>query len=122
MRESPRTDFGRRLRECREAAGLSQPALGKLVELSQSTISELEASGHGSPAVTRMARALRVDAHWLATGEGQREPLSCPLSSAVQHTISKLPHDQLARLEAQLRVQLDLPAQNLGNGADKLAA
>lgn len=93
-----------------------------MAELSQSTISELEASGQGSPAVTRMALALGVDAHWLATGEGQREPLSCPLSPEVQRAISKLTRDDLMRLEAQLRVQLDLPPQILGNGAAKIAA
>lgn len=125
MRESPRTDFGRRLKECREDAGLSQPALAKLVDLSQSNISELESSGQGSAAVTKLAIALSVDAHWLATGEGPREPLSCPLSIEVQQTIGRLNPAALAKLEAQLRVQLDLPPlpNGLGNSdRDRAAA
>lgn len=50
-------------------AGVSQGDLGKAAGLSQSSIAEMERSGQGSTAVTKMARKLGVDAHWLATGE-----------------------------------------------------
>lgn len=97
---------------------MSQAKLAKLVGLAQATVAELEKVGQGSPAVTKMGRVLHVDAHWLATGEGRKEPLSCPLSVEVQQAISRLTTEALARLENQLRVQLDLPPLPNGMGND----
>ena len=70
MRKVERSDFGARLRAARLDADVSQEDLAKAAGLAQSSVTELERSGQGSAAVTRMARKLNVDAHWLATGEG----------------------------------------------------
>jgi len=120
MPNRPRTDFGKRLRDARKAAQLSQVQLGQLAGLSQSNVAELESVGQGSAAVTRLAAALKVDAHWLATGEGQKEPLMCPLSPDLASAIARLPADHLRRLEAQLRVQLDVEAPEGERGNARL--
>lgn len=90
---------------------MSQMRLAELAGLSQSNIAELESIGQGTAAVTRLAMVLGVDAHWLATGEGDRLPECCRLPADLLAAISRLPTDQLARLEAQLRIQLDVPTR-----------
>jgi transcriptional regulator with XRE-family HTH domain len=57
-----RTDWGRRVRQRRQALGLSQAQLARAVGLHQTTISRLELGLDGSPDEIRLAiaRALRV--------------------------------------------------------------
>ncbi len=64
------TEYGMRLRRARQHAGLTQAQLQKLTGIAQSTISTAEREGYGSSETPVYAKALRVDAHWLATGEG----------------------------------------------------
>ena len=123
MRDQARTDFGQRLFSSRKAAHLSQEKLAEAAGLSQSAVAELERVGQGSSSVTLLARACNVDPHWLATGEGDRMPAFCPLTRDIIRGIAALKPDQLAKLEAQLRIQLDLapanvePLRRVGNGA-----
>lgn len=74
MRNVDRSEFGARLYETRKEAGLSQQDLADAAGLSQSNIAELEKSGQGSAAITKLAKRLRVDPHWLAYGEGEKTP------------------------------------------------
>lgn len=67
MRKVERSDFGARLRAARLDADVSQEDLAKAAGLAQSSVTELERSGQGSAAVTRMARKLNVDARWLVS-------------------------------------------------------
>lgn len=64
------TDFGKRLKEARKHAGLTQQQLAKRVGISQSTIAELERTGSGSSHVSTMAVTMRVSAIWLEKGVG----------------------------------------------------
>lgn len=64
------TDFGKRLRSAREHAGLTQPKLAGKVPMAQSTLAAAETSGDGSRLTAQIAHACRVNAYWLATGEG----------------------------------------------------
>ena len=61
-----------RLKAAREHAGITQSDLAKRSKVAQSTIGNIEAGIRGFGAsVLRMAQACGVNAHWLATGEGQ---------------------------------------------------
>lgn len=64
------TDFGKRLKEARKHAGLTQQQLARKVGIGQSTIAELERSGLGSSHVTAIAVACGVSPFWLADGKG----------------------------------------------------
>lgn len=64
------TEFGRRLRQARNAAQLTQVQLSKAAGIGQSTLAELEKSGYGSARVVDLATALNVSPQWLATGAG----------------------------------------------------
>lgn len=65
------TDFGKRLKEARKHAGMTQAQLAKKVGIGQSTIAELERSGHGSSYVSTMAVTMRVSPQWLEKGTGE---------------------------------------------------
>lgn len=82
-----RSEFGSRLRAARKHAGLTQKQLAPIVGMSQSNLSELEVSGHSSGMTTQLARACGVNAHWLATGDG--EMLSVSDSVITLGTITK---------------------------------
>lgn len=71
MATRDRSPFGVRMREAREAAGLSQTAVAKKLEISQGTLSELERTSQGSSLVVAFAHLYGVSPDWLATGEGQ---------------------------------------------------
>ncbi|WP_278976727.1 LexA family protein [Oligella urethralis] len=63
--------FGKRLRESRMRAGLSQREAARRVGLKQPSLSALESGAHGSSGATaELARLYNVNAHWLATGQG----------------------------------------------------
>lgn len=68
------TEYGTRLRAARKHAGYSQVELSKLTGIAQSTISTAEREGNGSADTPVYAKACGVDAHWLATGEGEMLP------------------------------------------------
>ena len=74
------TDYGFRLRAARQLADLTQGELSKLTGIPQSTISTAERLGNGSSETPVYAKACGVDAHWLATGEGEMVPTNAPPS------------------------------------------
>lgn len=65
------SEFGLRLRAARKHAKLTQVQLAKAVGMSQGSLSEAELSAAGSSFTPQLATACGVNAHWLATGEGQ---------------------------------------------------
>lgn len=64
------TEFGRRLKQARKHAGLTQKQLAPKAGMSQSNLSELETVAHQSGKTPQLARACGVNGVWLATGEG----------------------------------------------------
>lgn len=64
------TDFGKRLVQARAHAGLSQEELARRVGMAQSTLATAESRGFGSRKTAQIAVECGVNAHWLATGEG----------------------------------------------------
>jgi len=108
-RETQRTEFGTRIRDARERAGLTQVQAAAAIGISQSALAELEKTGQGSSYVTTMARVYGFDAHWLATGQGDpgldvREPAArsgdVPTPSEWDHLHEYRDADEEAKKEA----------------------
>lgn len=68
------TEYGKRLKAAQKHANLTQKALASRVGMGQGSLSELMSSGQGSAFTVQLAAACGVDAHWLATGEGEMLP------------------------------------------------
>lgn len=84
------TEYGKRLRLARKAAGLTQGALSKKTGIPQSTISTAEREGHGSSETTVYAQACGVDAMWLAKGDGEMKPgVLAALDGSVQMQVNE---------------------------------
>lgn len=84
------TEFGRRVKAARAHAKLTQKQLAARAGMSQSNLSELETVAHESGRTLQIAMACNVNAHWLATGEGQMmgppQALETPpVWSPIQH-------------------------------------
>lgn len=78
------TEFGARLRSAREALGLSQQQLADKCGVGQGSISKIERGDQDESRHTvKLASALRVNALWLATGDGPRSELSGSASVGV---------------------------------------
>jgi SOS-response transcriptional repressor LexA len=65
------TEYGSRLKKARNHAGMTQMQASAKTGIPQSTISTAEREGHGSGDTPVYAKTYGVDAHWLATGEGE---------------------------------------------------
>lgn len=65
------TEFGKRVRQARKHAKLSQVALAEAVGMAQGSLSELENEGESSTFTVQIAKRCGVNAVWLATGEGE---------------------------------------------------
>lgn len=65
------TDFGKRVKAARKHAQLNQKQLAAAVGVSQSNISQIEASAYESAFTTQIAAACGVNPLWLATGDGE---------------------------------------------------
>ena len=79
------TEFGARLREAREYAGLTRKDVVQRLGLGSSTVHDAETLAYGSKHTTSFAALYGVSAHWLATGEGEMLPAeSAPAAFALR--------------------------------------
>jgi transcriptional regulator with XRE-family HTH domain len=110
-----RTDFGQRLKQARQHAKLTQKQLAPLSGVTQGTLSELETKAYGSANTVQLAAACGVNAHWLATGEGEMlsgdaPPVSPPeltvadALDVLQHRLHGLPPHAWAEVADTLRL------------------
>lgn len=68
------TTFSERLKEARNATGMSQAQLAKKIGISQATIGDIERGrNQGSTYLLDIAKALSVNPTWLETGKGRKE-------------------------------------------------
>lgn len=100
-REKQRSDFGSRMHEARKAAQLTQQQAARAMELSQSTISELELKAEGSTLVVQFARLYGCSADWLATGDGSPhdyggQAIAHPVSLSAAETVPSITWEQAA--------------------------
>lgn len=72
LSDRERTDFGRRLKDARLAAGMTQAYVCKRLGFSQGTLAELESTSLSSALTPQLANLYGVSALWLASGEGER--------------------------------------------------
>ncbi len=77
------TEYGTRLRMARKHAGMTQVQASSATGIPQSTISTAEREGNGSVDTHVYARTYKVDAHWLATGEGDMIPTGSLARAAI---------------------------------------
>lgn len=99
-----KTTFGKRLKQARTEAGLTQKALAVKAGIKQATVSELENDKyHGSAFAPQLAAALGVSALWLANEKGLKHipgandaPISAQKvgvivksAEAIEHTITE---------------------------------
>jgi transcriptional regulator with XRE-family HTH domain len=108
MRERERTPYAQRLVEARKRAGLSQPQLAKLVGMAQGTLGEAETSAIGSKFTAQLARALKVRAEWLASGDGPMVDTGWPFPRIDLQRVLRLSEADLAYVEGRLAAALDL--------------
>ncbi len=100
---TPHSTFGRRLRDARKAAGLTQKELADKVGLKQATISELETGEYlGSSKTAAMAEVLGVTALWLAEGKGNRDG-SAPSFTSYDAAVAAASESARALIDAILK-------------------
>jgi transcriptional regulator with XRE-family HTH domain len=82
-------ELGQRLRQAREAAGLSQRAAARLLgTVTHGAVSQWESSGQiATDNLLRAAAAYRADPMWIMTGRG-REPGKPPQESCDRATVT----------------------------------
>lgn len=65
-----RSEFGQRMLEARNRAGLTQKAVQAALDVAQGTLSDLEGAAKGSSKTAQFAALYGCDPIWLATGAG----------------------------------------------------
>jgi transcriptional regulator with XRE-family HTH domain len=103
------TLIGMRIREAREAAGLSQEALGVLVEIEEATakvrIHQYEQNKHAPPLsmIEKIARVLDKPTEWFFSTDDLQETLlrlhklQKPERAEALNRIKQILHDRLAK-------------------------
>lgn len=101
--------FGRRLRELRTAAGLSQETLASSARMTRAYLSELENARKVASiqTVSRLARALGVDASLLLTGG------AAPVAKPNPPPRAETPAEKLARRIARLAQDTKADARSI---------
>ena len=111
----PTEGFATRLKQAREAAGLSQEALGKLVGRTGAAVSQWERM-ETSPDPTLwvlLADSLRVNIFWLIYGRGDMEALDMTKEDvSLLNSIRRLPREK-RRLVLELVESLAPPEEEL---------
>lgn len=83
------TEYGKRLRQARKYAKLTQVQLSEKTGVPQSTISTAEREGNGSSETPVYAHATGVNALWLATGEGEMLGITGHAAAATVTSLDK---------------------------------
>jgi transcriptional regulator with XRE-family HTH domain len=103
--ETTREQIASRLRTAREAAGLSQGQVAKLLDLHRPTISEIEAARRRVSAeeLTRFASLYGVSTEWLTTAGEEADPSEDRILLAARE-LSKMKDQDLDKLLSLLRM------------------
>lgn len=98
-----------RLKQARESCGLNKTEFARLVKVSNATVTDWEKSAAdggikeiAGPNLTKIARALDIDPHWLIDG-GNREPEPVPSRPHVESPLA-----DSFRLEIETAAELRL--------------
>jgi transcriptional regulator with XRE-family HTH domain len=119
------TEYGKRLKQARTNAGLTQEAASKKTGISQSTISTAERLGNGSAENHAYAIAYGVSPIWLATGEGpmhyeagsvsveRPSPTVAVALDAIEDACEKLNQEQRKELGSLLAMFVANPRESI---------
>lgn len=110
------TEYGKRLRAARKHANLTQMKLSELTGIPQSSISTAERESKGSADTPVFAKACGIDAHWLATEEGEMLPTPLALLGKPVRALAEVDDS----VEGQVHVPLLANAGSMGAGNDLL--
>jgi transcriptional regulator with XRE-family HTH domain len=105
MSESTREQIAARLRTAREAAGLTQGQVAKLLKLHRPTISEIEAGRRrvAGEELAQFAVLYGVSIEWLTTASGESDAAEDRILLAARE-LSKMKDQDLDRLMSLLRM------------------
>ena len=105
MAESTREQIANRLRAAREAAGLSQGQVAKLLDYHRPTISEIEAGRRkvSGEELTRFASLYRVGDEWLTSAAVESDAAEDRIMLAARE-LSKMKDQDLDRLMSLLQM------------------
>lgn len=104
-RQEITTSVAERLREAREASGLSQGQVAKRLEMHRPTISEIEAGRRKVPAeeLEKFASLYGVTVEWIVTGPSTDSSADARILMAARE-LSKMSEEDLDRLMKTLRM------------------
>jgi transcriptional regulator with XRE-family HTH domain len=105
MTENMREEIANRLRSAREAAGLSQGQVAKILDLHRPTISEIEAGRRkvSGEELTRFAVLYGVGVEWLTSSPGDPDAAEDRILLAARE-LSKMKDQDLDQLMSLLRM------------------
>jgi len=105
MAESTREQIAARLKTAREAAGLSQGQVAKLLKLHRPTISEIEAGRRkvSGEELTQFATMYGVGVEWLTSVTGEADPSEDRILLAARE-LSKMKDQDLDQLMSLLQM------------------
>lgn len=105
MAENAREQIAGRLRSAREAAGLSQGQVAKLLKWHRPTVSEIEAGRRrvAGEELARFASLYGVSVEWLTTASDDADPTEDRILLAARE-LSKMKDTDLDRLMSLLRM------------------
>jgi transcriptional regulator with XRE-family HTH domain len=105
MAESTREQIANRLRTARDAAGLSQGQVAKLLNLHRPTISEIEAGRRkvSGEELTQFASLYGVSVEWLTSASGESDPSDDRILLAARE-LSKMKDQDLDHLLSLLQM------------------
>lgn len=102
------SDLQIRLRQAREAAGLSQTEVARRIGIAQPTYSDLENKpGSSSKHLVAIASVLGVNAAWLAYGKGPRDAAQNPEDAELLQLFHGLDADRQRLVLRMLRSVAD---------------
>jgi len=105
MAESTREQIANRLRTARDAAGISQGQVAKLLNFHRPTISEIEAGRRkvSGEELTQFASLFGVSVEWLTSASGESDPSDDRILLAARE-LSKMKDQDLDHLLSLLQM------------------
>jgi transcriptional regulator with XRE-family HTH domain len=105
MAESTREQIAARLRTAREAAGLSQGQVAKLLDYHRPTITEIEAGRRkvSGEELARLAKLYEVSVEWLTSSSSESNAAEDRIMLAARE-LSKMKDEDLDRLMSLLQM------------------
>ena len=110
--------FAQRLKYARKNVGLTQSTVANTVGIKQPTYQALESGKvEKTSSLLQIAQALKVNAHWLATGEGEMTALPAQIQTILDNTTGPISNNAI-NPEQKIWLPLMNISFSCGNGVD----